>query len=425
MTNPFSRKPVLEKDLGRIANSIRKYLNGMPDNYDLAIEFPLSQVIDPQSAEAKSLTGLQYSATIPFAVLTPFPKGKLLLAIYDHNSEDPLVSEILKKAGIGVVVKDNFSSLVRGDIRAALGNTTNTKCQPYERLSVGYEQYMASKIIDDRLKRFRDNSTFILFHEVRASSVAKINTTLDTDLLECWTHATKTSFDCLVVSKAEMLPLLAIEYDGEYFHDHDNKEQKRKDNLKNKFCNLLSLPLIRINKKYLDQGGGFDRYRASGFLQEVALLPLWHSMESYIDIKQFIRDLNAFTRDKNKGKPEKFTADECRDEFLSSGERWTDECFTQMEMSYEKDRRKIEYKVIYGAEPDIKFSTDTFGRLLASLKVLPIGLKKSMLLQTPVSIKVEIYGVNIDNFDDRLRSFMGNYLLDLANAAGKLQSQSA
>jgi hypothetical protein len=51
-----------------------------------------------------------------------------------------------------------------------------------------------------------------------------------------------------VVTDADYSPLFAVEFDGP---SHQESEQRNRDHLKNKLCDELSFPLLRINARYL------------------------------------------------------------------------------------------------------------------------------------------------------------------------------
>lgn len=60
----------------------------------------------------------------------------------------------------------------------------------------------------------------------------------------CW----KGHFD-FVVTDSEFVPLFAVEFDG---WRHRTEEQMTRDRKKDKLCRIFSLPLLRINSRYLE-----------------------------------------------------------------------------------------------------------------------------------------------------------------------------
>lgn len=416
--SPFILKPVADKELKTVAISIMDWLNKQSNKYDLAIHFPLSQAIDPKSHEAsKALMGLQYTATIPLAILTPFPNGKLLAAVFDIKSEDPLITDILLKTGVKVISKLDFSKLTPRDIKDALLGERKTKS--YERNSVGFQQLQASKIISNRIDCLEQYNPFILLHEVRASSIATIKHeaihTNNTSWVDIWEHAQKTSFDCLVVSKDDMYPLLAVEFDG--IHHQDNK-QKRKDALKNGYCNKLSLSLIRINESYLnnDTALALIEYQKPYFLQGLIFAVLSYTYLNRIenlDFKKKISDFIAKQRDINPDAE----SDKNLYNYFSTEEGRADELINQKEEELGIQPIWNEYRSIYNADPEIQFSTDGLGRIAASIAVPAIASRKALIFNCP-TIKAEIFGIEKLDLECLIKDYMRRFLLELAIAAG-------
>lgn len=410
-TSPFTLKPVADKELKKVAISILEWLKKQPNRYDLAIHFPLSQAIDPKSHEAsKSLMGLQYTATIPLVILTPFPNGKLLAAVFDIKSEDPLITEILLKTGVKVITKVAFSNLTPRDIRDAL--LGERKSKSYERNSVNFQQLQAFKIINDRIDRLEQYNPFILLHEVRASSIATIKQeavhTNNSSWISIWEHAQKTSFDCLVVSKDDMYPLLAVEFDGVH---HQDDKQKRKDALKNEYCNKLSLSLIRINESYLnnDMAPALFEYQKSYFLQGLIFEVLRYTYLNRIVQLDFRKKISFIA------KRHDINPDATLDNILSIYE---DELVNQHVEECEKEHIWNEYRSIYNEDPEIQFSTDRFERIAASLAVPAIASKKALVFNCPTTIKAEIFGIDNRDLESLIKNYMRRFLLELAIAAG-------
>lgn len=416
--SPFILKPVADKELKKIAISIMEWLNKQSNRYDLAIHFPLSQAIDPKSHEAsKALMGLQYTATIPLAILTPFPNGKLLAAVFDVKSEDPLITEILLKTGVKVITRFAFTNLTPRDIRDAL--LGERKPKSYERSSVGFQQLQAFKIISDRMNCLKQFNPFILLHEVRASSIATIKPeaihTNNSSWVDIWEHAQKTSFDCLVVSKNDMYPLLAVEFDG--IHHQDDK-QKRKDALKNEYCNKLSLSLIRINESYLnnDMTPALFEYQRSYFLQGLIFEVLRYTYLNRIDELDFKKKISDFIAKQRDINPDA-ASESILFNYFSSEEDRTDELISQQEEELVINRIRNEYRSIYNADPEIQFSTDRFDRIAASLAVPAITSRKALIFNCP-TIKAEIFGFEKLDLECLIKDYMRRFLLEFAIAAG-------
>lgn len=418
-TSPFTLKPVADKELKKVAISILEWLKKQPNRYDLAIHFPLSQAIDPKSHEAsKSLMGLQYTATIPLAILTPFPNGKLLAAVFDIKSEDPLITKMLLNTGVKVITKDAFSNLTPRDIRDAL--QCDRKSKSYERNSVGFQQFQAYKIIADRAGPLEQYNPFILLHEVRASSIATIKQEAvhsnNPSWVDIWEHAQKTSFDCLVVLKDDMHPLLAVEFDGGH---HQDDKQKRKDAFKNEYCNKLALPLIRINECYLnnDLAPALLEYQKSYFLQGLIFEVLGHTYLKRIDQLKSRNKISDFT-DKQRNINPDVTSESIVFKYFADEEVRIDELVSQQAEEQEKERIYNEYKSIYNADPAIQFSIDRFERIFASLAVPAVVSKKTLIFSCPTAIKAEIFGIDNRDLESLIKNYMRRFLLELAIAAG-------
>ncbi|NLS45847.1 MAG: DUF2726 domain-containing protein [Firmicutes bacterium] len=86
-------------------------------------------------------------------------------------------------------------------------------------------------------------------------------------------YALKAHFDFVIYDKGFM-PLFAVEIDGKY-HFEDER-QKRNDRMKNQLCRINSLPLLRINSRYLSR-----RYRTASLLDW--LIDVWFLREAFFD----------------------------------------------------------------------------------------------------------------------------------------------
>lgn len=427
ISSPFTLRPVATKELKRIAISVRAWLQQQPNRFDLAIHFPLSQAIDPTSRAARqALMGSQFHATIPLAILTPFPKGKLLAAVFDRDSEDLLITELLKKTGIKVITKEIFSDLTRGDIRDAL--KSEKKSKPYERESVGYQQFQAYKIIAERLNYLDqfDSNQYIILHEVRASSIATIKPedihSNNSSWVDIWNHAKQTSFDCLVVTKDDMYPLLAIEFDGD---GHSQGNYESNDALKNGYCNKLSLPLIRINECYLDNGDTWLHEFSKEFFRQGLIFELLiyadRKHKDYLEFKQKFSDFSKKQRAINPSAASKYIAIK----YLSDEETLADEFVSAQAEEWEKEHICNEYRSIYKADPEIQFTVDKLERISACITVPIVGSKKALTFDCPAAIKAEIFGINKPDIESLIKNYMRNFLLDRAISVGICSSVSS
>ena len=419
--SPFTLKPIADKKLMRLAKSVYEWIK-LPNQpkCDLAIHFPLSQAINPISPEidAFKIKDFILNTTIPLAILTPFPEGQMLVAVFDVNSEDNLITEILEKTGVKVIVSDDFSELTPRHIKDALSCKRET--QLYLSKAVNPVQFKAYEIIAKRVELLKEHSPFILLHEVMASSVAsKKQDAIHTNRsswFETWTHASKSPFDCLVVSKDDMYPLLALEFDGK-LHSEDG-EQKRKDALKNEYCNKLSLPLIRINSSYLNKYSNHElqKYDRSGFMQGLVIALLCFSYQQRTE-RITARDEMVNNLKKIISSTPNASAELLIRSYLDDDNVWMDEYISQQIAEQSDNQLSNEFMRIYNVSPKIQFHTDNLNKITASLPVPAIGKKPALTFNCPSAIKAEIYGIG--NPDALIKKYMSTFLLRLAILAGE------
>lgn len=115
----------------------------------------------------------------------------------------------------------------------------------------------------DRRRKILTNHYEMTVHEAIKDVVEKNNCTvfpkvrvadaLDIDRSgienEAYSYALKAHFDFLIADKSS-LTKFAVEFDGP---SHDTPEAQRKDDLKNRICEKLGLPLLRITANYLEE----------------------------------------------------------------------------------------------------------------------------------------------------------------------------
>ncbi|MBB6670050.1 DUF2726 domain-containing protein [Cohnella nanjingensis] len=86
-----------------------------------------------------------------------------------------------------------------------------------------------------------------------------------------YSFALKSHFDFTIYNNDRLLPLFALEFDGE---SHKGEVQKERDAIKNKLCLQFDLPLLRINSRYL-----VKKYRNYDLLSWC--VDVWFSAEAF------------------------------------------------------------------------------------------------------------------------------------------------
>lgn len=113
---------------------------------------------------------------------------------------------------------------------------------------------MLKKLLNssEELTYQRINSAIIggeahIFSKIRIADVFELTpNNIARDLFD---FALKAHFD-FVISREDSIPLFAVEFDGP---THKDLTQKERDRKKDKICELLDFPILRINSKYLEQ----------------------------------------------------------------------------------------------------------------------------------------------------------------------------
>lgn len=100
-------------------------------------------------------------------------------------------------------------------------------------------------VTDQRLREVCNDFDAKVYAKVRVADVLPIeNSGVDNDH---YRYALQAHFD-FVVTDSDDKPLFAVEFDGS---SHSSPEVQRRDQIKNSLCGRFSLPLLRINRKYL------------------------------------------------------------------------------------------------------------------------------------------------------------------------------
>lgn len=105
---------------------------------------------------------------------------------------------------------------------------------------------LPESVTDQRLREVCDDFDAKVYAKVRVADVLAIeHSGIDNDH---YRYALQAHFD-FVVSDFDDQPLFTIEFDGS---SHSSPEVQRRDQMKNFLCDRFSLPLLRINRKYLN-----------------------------------------------------------------------------------------------------------------------------------------------------------------------------
>jgi len=104
---------------------------------------------------------------------------------------------------------------------------------------------LPESLTDQRLREVCDDFDAKVYAKVRVADVLPIeNSGIDNDH---YRYALQAHFD-FVVTDSDDKPLFAVEFDG---GSHSSPEVQRRDQIKNSLCDRFTLPLLRINRKYL------------------------------------------------------------------------------------------------------------------------------------------------------------------------------
>lgn len=104
---------------------------------------------------------------------------------------------------------------------------------------------LPESVTDQRLREVCEDFDAKVYAKVRVADVLPIeHSGIDNDH---YRYALQAHFD-FVVSDSDDQPLFSVEFDGS---SHSSPVVERRDRIKNSLCNRFSLPLLRINRKYL------------------------------------------------------------------------------------------------------------------------------------------------------------------------------
>jgi hypothetical protein len=105
---------------------------------------------------------------------------------------------------------------------------------------------LPESVTDQRLREVCDDFGAKVYPKVRVADVLEIeNSGIDNDQ---YRYALQAHFD-FVIADADDRPLFVVEFDG---RSHSEPEAKKRDGLKNALCDRFDVPLLRINRHYLN-----------------------------------------------------------------------------------------------------------------------------------------------------------------------------
>ncbi len=394
-----------------------KDIYNLPDRHKLGIELglqlPLSQIVDPKAGDVRfPLEDYQYTDTIPLALLSSFPKGEILLAVFDShdaiNNDD--VIRFLQDRNVTTRVVESYEGLDAKELINSVKGLSR-KLLPSDRTPVGWKHFQAYKVLEERLAN-RKFKRFILLNEVRSSKTGWLipenvfDPYGDKDR-EVAEYIEKTSFDILVFDEKNMEPILAVEYDGP--HHQNDDDQVRKDEFKNYFCEAIGLPLIRIGDLFLDPSPSevdqLTQELLKTELRQALLLHFLHNAGMELE-KQRRRNTNFQKEiDRLKSGISEHTglSFESYKEFLDQ-ERYEE----GVDKGIEIRERNFRYSKIFGHDPLITYEENArFGGIKAT-----ISWKKGRYV-TPAWLKLRAYGIPGIEDGQIVKDFLAEWLIDL------------
>ncbi len=106
---------------------------------------------------------------------------------------------------------------------------------------------LPESVTDLRLREVCEDFDAKVFAKVRVADVLPIENSGIDD--EHYRYSLRAHFDFVVTDDSDQ-PLFAVEFDGA---SHTAPDAQRRDGLKNDLCVRFELPLLRVNRKYLDR----------------------------------------------------------------------------------------------------------------------------------------------------------------------------
>jgi Protein of unknown function (DUF2726) len=113
----------------------------------------------------------------------------------------------------------------------------------------------SERMTAERLREITQDHACVVFEKLRIADALAIDSSGLTS--EEYGYALKAHFDFLVAQDSDTLALFAVEFDGPH-HKHDPVASKR-DDLKDRICTKLGMPILRIDSDHLAMTvGRFD-----------------------------------------------------------------------------------------------------------------------------------------------------------------------
>lgn len=402
----FRRSAVADQKLLQKARELYESPERSKLNVEIGIQFPFSQVVDPTAPFIKNrFDGRQFEETIPLVLLSTFPKGRLLVAVFDDKSiqHSQTLTDFLRSQGIQVVQLKNFGLL---DVSAVFNSIAGDQGiqGDFARYPVGLKHAAALDIFRERESFFQEFNPFMTLNEVRCSSVGHFRSeeVFSPDArhdLAIWEYIKETSFDILVFDKESLEPVLAVEYDGDH---HMSADQQQKDSYKNQFCEAISLPLIRIDERFIPP----DEYDLDSLIQEqlrtkfrqgLLIRFLAHSWRQLHRNLNFTRLLEEHHRRGNRGVQLVESALDEQDESDFSDD--------YLDREYRREREN-EYRKLFGEIPNVSFTE------LAESRIQGVLSWGKCSLKTPCGIRLQAFGLSNPSLDELVKEFMFEWLVE-------------
>lgn len=407
----FRRSAVASQELLQKARELYESPERSKLNVEIGIQFPFSQIVDPTAPFIKSqFDGRQFGETIPLVVLSAFPKARLLLAVFDDGSiqYDQTITNFFHSQGIQVVQVMNFSLLNASTVFNSIVSYQGIQGN-FGRLPVGHQHAAALDILRDRESLLNEFNPFMTLNEVRCSSVGcfrseGVFSPNARHELAIWEYIKETSFDILVFDKESLEPVLAVEYDGDH---HMSTEQQQKDSYKNQFCEAISLPLIRIDERFIppdeyDLDSLTQEQLKTKFRQGLLIRFLGYASRQLQKHLEFTRLLEKHHREGMNGMQ---LVDFVFDEHQESEHLF--------DLMVRDDRREleVEYRKLFGETPDVSFEE------LAESRIQGVLSWGRCSLKTPCGIRLQAFGLTNTPLDQLAKDFMFDWLVETRIAA--------
>lgn len=408
--NFFKTTPVASQELLLKARELYESPVRTRFNLEIGIQFPLSQLVEPTEPRINSqFYGGQYEERVPLVLLSAFPRGRLLVGFFDDEdakNHEELIN-FLRAQSINVIRVKTYSAIDCDVLYGAIDKSKGIQ-KEFARHPVGYRHSEALAIFRNREQYLGTHNPFMTLNEVSCSSVGRLTpegvwSNSESREHRIWSYIRKTSFDILVFEKVSLEPVLAIEYDGEH---HKDDEQRAKDVLKNEFCAALSLPLVRVDERFISPPDEVDLSSSSyqtyellktRFRQGVLIRLLGYARRQLLKHKEFKAVLSKHQKSGLEGL-----------DLVHATFEETAESDVLWEMMERDDRRDLvdQYIKTFNQEPDVSYHELGESRIQGQLRWDKYKLK------TPCGISLQAFGLSDLSLEKMTRDYIFEWLLE-------------